>query len=68
MEQANMILEKARLSHDSVNSIMASVRRLSSINCALLIAMIDTTVLGVLVRFAFLGLFIFTMHTYFATS
>ena len=32
MEHANMILEKSRLSHDSVNSIMASVRRLSSIN------------------------------------
>ena len=32
MEHANMILEKSGLSYDSVKSIMASVRRLSSIN------------------------------------
>jgi hypothetical protein len=32
MEHANMILEKSRLSYDSVKSIMTLVRRLSSIN------------------------------------
>jgi|SRR5690242_2722433 len=32
MEHANMILEKSTLSHSSVKSIMASVRRLCSIN------------------------------------
>lgn len=32
MEHANLVLEKSGLSHDSVNSIMTSVRRLSSIN------------------------------------
>jgi hypothetical protein len=32
MEHANMILEKSELSHDSIRSIMSSIRRLSSIN------------------------------------
>ena len=32
MEHANMILKKSGLSHDSIKSIMSSIRRLSSIN------------------------------------